>query len=149
MRALTILAPLAACVLAAGCGGHDTSGRAASGAASPAGSAADAGSTAAGAFTAEVAAVDAKGSAVTLRNASASGAGSTSGERTVRVAGAAAGALASLKPGDQVVVGCAESGAAAPSGAGPGGSDMGTGPGGDAALSSCATVTSLTRVASK
>jgi len=129
MRARTILVVLA--LLPAACrGGGDSAP-----AATATGAAVVSSRAAPGAFPADVAAVDPKGRSLTLRHPRA--AGPTPQERTIRVAGPATSTLASLQPGDRVVVACdtVESEAAR-------GADE------DGALATCATVTSVTRVAS-
>jgi hypothetical protein len=112
-----------------------------------------------GSFTAEVVEVDAKGSTIVLRNASASGSGASAGEKSVKVGGAAAAELGSLRRGDQVVIACdsaqgtagsSSAGAAArPNDIGPAGGNDGIGPGGTTdELRTCSSIVSLMKVAS-
>lgn len=130
MRERTILFVLALSVLPAACRGRGDSAPAAT----AKGAAVVAIPAAPGAFPADVEAVDPKGRSLTLRHLRA--AGPSPRERTIRVAGPATSTLASLQPGDRVVVACETvEGEAAP------GADE------DGALATCATVTSVTRVA--
>ncbi|HEV7498549.1 MAG TPA: hypothetical protein VGQ33_01040, partial [Vicinamibacteria bacterium] len=134
MRARTILAVLALSLLPAACRGRGGSAPVAPATATGA-AVVSSGPAGHGAFPADVAAVDPKGRSLTLRHARA--AASTSQERTIRVAGPATSTLASLQPGDRVVVACDTVDGEPSPGAGE-----------DGALAACATVTSVTRVAS-
>jgi len=174
MRARPFVLLVAGALAASACGRGSNETRTG---ASPGAASADTGAAAAGygspgtpgTFTAEVVEVDTSKNTVTLRNASASGAGSKSGERTVRVGATATSTLASVKKGDQVVVSCDQGGGM---GTGPASAPgaTGTGRGGPAAttpsagygpaggndgmgatigppdLTGCATVVSMTRV---
>jgi hypothetical protein len=138
MRIRTLLACITIAV-AAGCGRRAEESRA--------GASPDI-STAAlpGSFPAEVVMVDPGKHRIVLSTAGASGAGISVRERSLPVSGSATAMLSSLKARDQVVVACADN-AAGPSAAPAGGND-GIGPiaTGDE-LATCATVVSVTKVA--